>query len=494
MKKLKLKKPSLTFLRDPKFRYGSLSTALLCVAIAILIGLNGLFTTLEKKYGWRIDYSFNSITSHSQTTTDVLAALEDPVHIYALYEKGNEDLQLFELLNRYAAASDLVTWEQTPLSLNPALLTRFSSATTDNSVTEDSLVVYCEATDRFRVLDAADFLTLSIDYDAGTWAYGNLTYESSITSAIAYVTQETIPVVYMVQGHDELDEDTTATLADFLRGNHYDVRYSTLSAIEALTPDDLLVFMAPVRDLTASEMSAVTDFAAQGGSLLFVCDYSDPIGKMPNYQALLRSYGFIPIEGGVVIAAKEDSASYFEGNRTILLPEMQATDITLDLMLNGTTTLLMSAARAFETPEATDNSLSVSPMLLSGEGSYLHSLTSGSTSLSKQDGDPEGPFALALEAYRFSDSGDVSRAVVIGSTATLTSEYYYSITHAQEFIIRTMEYLVDSAASNLHVMARAAVRPALSAEALSLGSALLVALPLAVLAAALLILYPRRHL
>ena len=152
----------------------------------------------------------------------------------------------------------------------------------------------------------------------------------------------------------------------------------------------------------------------------------------------------------------------------------------------------MSTSRAFETPAATDNSLTVTPMLLSGEGSYLRSV-SGSTSLAKQPGDPEGPFPLALEAYRFSDTGDVSRAVILGSSAALTSEYYYSMTHAQEFILRVMEYLTDSAASNLHIMARTAVRPGLSADALTLGSLLLVALPLTVLGAALIILYPRRH-
>lgn len=485
-----MKKINLAFLRDPKFRYGSMSTALLCVAIAMLVALCGLFTALEAKYGWRVDYSFNSITSHSETTEAVLEELRYPVHIYALYERGSEDLLLFELLNRYAAATDLVTWEQAPLSLNPTFATRFAGATSDNAVTSDCLVVFCEETERFRVLNAADFLTLSIDYEAGTYAYDKLTYESSLTSAIAYVTQETIPVVYMVQGHDELDANTTAALADLLQGNHYDVRYAALKDM-ALTPDDLLVFMAPVRDLTDSELQIVTDFCQQGGSLLFACDYSDPIASMPNYQALLRSYGFLPREG-VVVAAKEDTSSYFEGNRTVLLPQMEATDITLDLLLNNTTTLLLSTVRAFETPEITDNSLTVTPMLLSGEGSYLRSL-SGSTSLSKQAGDPEGPFPLALEAYRFSGTGDVSRAVIIGSTAALTNEYYYTMTHAQEFIIRTMEYLVDSAASNLGIMARAAVRPGLSADALTLGSLLLVALPLSVLAAALIILYPRRY-
>lgn len=486
-----MKKRHFAFLRDPKFRYGSLSTALLCVAIALLVALNGLFTALEKKYGWRVDYSFNSITSHSEATEEILSELKLPVHIYALYEKGDEDMLLFELLNRYAAASKMITWEQTSLTLNPTLATRFAGATSDNTVTADSLVVFCPETERFRVLNAEDFLTLSIDYDAGVYAYDKLTYENSITSAIAYVTQDVIPVVYMVQGHDELDENTAATLADFLRSNHYDVRFAALSDI-SLYPEDLLVFLAPVRDLTDSELQIVTEFTRQGGSVLFACDYSDPLSSMPNYRALLRSYGFLPKEG-VVVAAKEDKSGYFEGNRTVLLPQMQPTDITLDLLLNDTSTLILSTPRAFETPDSTDKNLTVTPMLLSGEGSYLRSLSSG-TSLTQQPEDEVGPFPLALEAYRFSDTGDVSRAVMIGSTATLTNDYYYSMTHAQEFIIRTMEYLVDSAASNLHIMARTAVRPGLSADALTLGSLMLVVLPLAVLGAALLILYPRRHL
>ena len=141
-----MKKLNFAFLCDPKFRYGSLSTALLCIAIAVLVALNGLFTTLEKKYGWRVDYSFNSITSHSESTEELLVTLDMPVHIYALYEKGSEDLLLFELLDRYAAASDLVTWEQAALSLNPTFATRFAGSTADNAVTSDSLVVFCPET------------------------------------------------------------------------------------------------------------------------------------------------------------------------------------------------------------------------------------------------------------------------------------------------------------------------------------------------------------
>ncbi len=487
-----MKKIDLHFWRDPRFRYGSMSTLLLCLGLAAIIALNSLFTALEKKNGWRVDLSFNALTTHSEATTAILEKLPHPVHIYALFERGEEDLPLLELLDRYATVSDLITWEQTSASLNPTLLTRFSGTASENAVTSNSLIVHCDATDRYRVLSPDSFVSLTVDHTTGTFTDARYTYESEITAAIDYVTREAIPVVYMVQGHDELDADTSAVLNDLLAHNHYDIRYTTLSRIEP-TDDDLLVFLSPVRDLTDAELTKVTAFAASGGSILFSCDYSDPLSAMPNYTALLRSYGFLPLEG-VVIADKNDPDSYYESNRTILLPEMCATDLTLDLLLNGTDTLLMSTARAFETPGQTDGALTVEPLLLSSEGAHLRPLTSTAKSLDKQPGDLDGPFTLALQARRFSNTGDVSRAVILGSSVLLTSDYFHAMTHSQEFIIRIMDYLLDSRATDLDIMARPAIRPQLSAESVTLGSMLLVALPLAVLFAAVLILYPRRHL
>ena len=482
----------IKFWQNPRFRYGSMSTLLLCTALAILVALNALFTTLEKKNGWRLDYSFNAVTTQSEATLQILDDLAYPVHIYALFERGQEDLPLMELLDRYAAASDLVTWEQTSASLNPLLLSRFAGATSDDVVSTDSLIVYCETTDRFRVLSPTDFVSLSYDYETGDFAYANYTYESAITSAIVYVTQETIPVVYMIQGHDELDANTADVLTQLLMSNHYDVRFASLSDIE-LTTEDLVVFLAPVMDISSSELSKLSAFMSGGGSILFACDYTDPLDRMPNYQALLRAYGFLPMEG-VVVASAQEPDTYYENNRLFLLPEMLSTDVTLDLLSAGSTTLLMATARAFETPGDTDNNLIVSPVLQSGDQSYLRSLTDGSTTLTRQEGDLDGPFTLALQARRAADTGDVSRAFIIGSTTLLTSDQLHAMTHTEEFIIRVVEFLLDSAPVDLGIMAKTAIRPQLSAESITLGSVLLVALPIAVLAAALIILPPRRHL
>ena len=196
MKKLNL----LRALRSPRLRYGSISTLLLCLALAVLIALNALFTVLEDRNGWRLDCSFNSMTTYSDATAEVLSAVDTPVVIYALFERGQEDLQLFELLDRYCAASSFVSWEQTPLSLNPSMATRFQGGSSGGEVSTDCLVVYCQETDRFRVLTPMSFIGISVNTTTGSYEITSITYEKELTAAISYVTQEKIPVVWMLQG------------------------------------------------------------------------------------------------------------------------------------------------------------------------------------------------------------------------------------------------------------------------------------------------------
>ena len=106
--------------------------------------------------------------------------------------------------------------------------------------------------------------------------------------------------------------------------------------------------------------------------------------------------------------------------------------------------------------------------------------------------DPEGPFALALEARRVTTEGYVSRAFIIGCAAAIADRQLFAMTDSRQVVIRVMEFLLKLDASDLSIMPRQAVRPALGTGSTALGSLLLTALPLAVLMAALLVLGPRR--
>lgn len=480
------------WLKSPRFRYGGLSAAVLIAALSALVALNLLTDRLERQNGWRVDCSFNAITTQSQATLDVLDALDKPVHIYAFYDKGDEDAPLLELLNRYAVASDNVTWEQTSLSLNPALVQLFSNAQTGEEVSANSIVVYCETTGRYRVLNGMDFASFSFDGTTGGYQVAGLNYEGRITSAIHYVTRDQVPRALFLQGHGEPNDEETVYLADLLYTNNYDVYYFSLDTDQiTLEKDDLLLILSPQRDMTGDEMVVLQNHIRQGGSILFTCDYGDPMERMPNYRALLRSYGFLPKEG-IVMAAEKETATYYGGNRYYLRPSMQVTDITMELVADNATSLILPGCRAFAIPEESDVNLLCEPMLLSGTGSRLDPL-SDTQSASEQETE-KGPFALALQASRMSEEGIISRACVLGCSEVLINSDLYAMTVSQEFTMRIAEYLLNMDSVDLNIMAKAAIRPMLGPDAAGPGSLILVFLPMSVVAAAVVILAPRRRM
>jgi len=167
--------------------------------------------------------------------------------------------------------------------------------------------------------------------------------------------------------------------------------------------------------------------------------------------------------------------------------------VTYDLVASGVDTLLLVGSRGFEIPQQNDRNLDVSPVLTSGYKAYLRSLKGDMTTLEQLDEDELGPFALGLQARRVTTGGYISRAFVLGCSTLLTDSQIHAMTDSQEFILRVMEFLLDTEPVDLGIMAKAALRPQLSVESVALGSVLLVALPLAVLAAAFIVLWPRRN-
>ena len=477
--------------RSAKLRTGGASALMLVILIAALIALNIGAGVLEKRYGWRADYSFNSISTHSGETRELLSDLKHPVHIWALFRNGDEDAPLLELLDRYAAASGgKITWEQADPGLNPALTVRFSTETLTPG--ESDLIIWCEETGRFRVLGPDDYVDLSIDQETGEYTYAGWTYERSITMAVDYVTRERVPRIVILQGHGELNPEETADYESMMTANQYEVVYETLEGTQYIPePTDLLVMFSPLRDLTDAELGVLTEYAARGGSFLFTCDFSDPVEGMPNFSTLLRSYGFLP-RMGVVIADEKATDTYYSGMPTYLIPEVVSTDITMDMIAAGQNHLLLPGCRAFEETEESDRNLTVLPVLRSGETSYLKVLAGETTSIDRAEGDAQGPFALALEARRITAEGYLSRAFVIGCSSALTQQQIYAMTDTAQLNLKVADFLMNTVQTGGTIAAKDALRPALGIGSLTLGSVMIVALPAAVLLMAMLVLYRRR--
>ena len=176
------------------------------------------------------------VATISLQTDEVLSALQHPVHLYALFSPGQEDASLISLLERYAAASPMVSFSQENLLQNPLLVSKVSSQFDDHAVTTDSLIVECADTGRIRVLDGTNYLQQSYDPASGVYYVSGLTYEKSLTEAILYVTADRLPVVQVLTGHDELDAQETAALRKLLTDANYECRTVSLASRDTWTP------------------------------------------------------------------------------------------------------------------------------------------------------------------------------------------------------------------------------------------------------------------
>ena len=476
-------------LRQPKWRHGRWSLLALSAMIATCVLLNVGVAALEREYGWRKDYSFNGYASTGAETKAALSRLENPVELYLLYQGGQMDSQMLELLYRYDALSDLIQVLPTDIAKNPGIFNRFQGDL-ERALEVDTVIVNCGATERYRVLTYADFIAQGYNIDEGTFEIAGLAYEKRLTEAIVYVAEDSIPVVGLLQGHGELTPEDLQVFTGFLRSNNYDSRPVNLLRGDSLEGIDLLLVASPQKDVTDGELQSLSSFAQEGGNFLVLRDFTDPM-SLPNYFSLLLNYGVQPL-AGYVIAGEEDAGSYFD-ERVYLLPYMCELDMTLPLIANGLDSLLMVDATAFEAPREPDSRLTTATVLKSGPNAYLREDPSGSAGIDRLPGERVGEFSLALFAHRMHPSGNVSRMFALGNSSLLALEYFYQIPFTEEFIIQVMNELLPQKTVSLDIMVPAAFPPRLRASSPAAGAVLLAVPPFLLLAVALFVLLPRRN-
>ena len=148
----------LARLRQPKWRHGRRSILLMAAFLAVFVLVNAAVTGLENLYGWRKDLSYNRYATTGEETQKALERVQDDVELYLLYQNGDEDEQVLQVLNRYKVLSDHISVIPTDIARNPAILSRFTGDET-TSVAADSVIVSCPATGRYKVLDYQNFFT-----------------------------------------------------------------------------------------------------------------------------------------------------------------------------------------------------------------------------------------------------------------------------------------------------------------------------------------------
>ena len=470
----------------------SAASLLLCLLAAVVcIAVIGVADALESRYALRADLSFNSVTTHSEATRNVLSRLTRDVHAYAVFSDSNELTDLSALLDRYQASSPHFSWSRESLSRNPLLLQWVSDDLGDSAVTTDCLVIRCEETGRTRVLTWADYVAFGYNPESGQYEFTGLTYEKSLTSAILAVTSDELPSVQLLTGHGELTHEETTALESRLADANYECSRIDLRRGDLLDKDAPLLILSPTSDISDTELNQLFTFVQNGGSLFVTVDLTDPV-HLPNLYALYRLYGVEPLPG-VIVADSSDRSSYYS-DPVELTPVMNSTDVTQPLIAAEADFIILAPARALSLIDNGSVSLLRQVVLESGEGAYRRVPEEGSIDLNQQPDDPTGPFTLAVLCDRGFDDGTRSRAFFIGNSTAFTNEQVYSLSYSNELLLQVMQVLRGSNDLDLSILPRDAVRPALNDRGSLMPVLLLTVPPLLVAVLAVAVLQPRKYL
>ena len=385
-------------------RGGGYSLAVTAVVLAICVAVNvlaGLLPTSATRY----DISAAKLYSVTSSTKAVLTGLTDDVTIYWVVQAGQEDSVIENLLGKYESLSDHITVEVK----NPDVYPTFAAQYTDETVANNSLVVECG--DRSRYIAYDDIYQQEVDYSTYSASY-SFDGEGQISSAIDYVTREELPQVYRLTGHGEAE--LSEVFSGQLTKDNIEVTDFSLLTENGVPEDaDCVLIYAPESDISEEEVTLLADYVSGGGKLLVLAGPTQD-GTLTNLYSLLENYGVTTADGIVV---ESDSQYYTFGYPYILMPDMASSDVTDSLISEGYNAVMPISQGL----TVGDSASGVTGLLTTSDTAFSKAAGYAMTTVDKEDGDTDGPFALAVEIT------DGSGEMIWFASSLLVEDAYNSI-------------------------------------------------------------------
>ena len=367
-------------MKNQAFKGGTYSLAVTAIVLAILVAVNVMANVLPANLT-KLDISSSQLYSITSNTKVVVNALQKDVTIYWIVQSDMEDSVMENLLAKYDSLSEHIT----VVKKNPDTYPTFAQQYTDGTVTNNDLVVECG--DRYRYISYSEIYLAEVDYTTYSEVY-SFDGEGAITSAIDYVVSEELPQIYVLEGHGEeaLSEEFAVQVE---KENMELVQFSLLNADEIPQEADCILINAPTSDISEEEKTMLADYVAAGGKLLVM---AGPVkeGALTNLTALLADYGVETAEGIVI---EGDRGYYAFQAPEIMLPDIQSHSIT-DPLIASNYYVIMPIAQGL-TVGSTGNG-TVTELLTTSESAFSKVAGYSLETYEKEEGDIEGPFALAV--------------------------------------------------------------------------------------------------
>ena len=379
---------------------GSYSLAVTAIVLAILIAVNILASVLPTSVT-KYDITSTNLYSVTSSTKVVVNALEKDVTIYWIVQADEEDEVIENLLGKYESLSSHITVTKK----NPDVFPTFTSQYTSEDVPNNSLIVECG--DKSRYISYNDIYLTDVDYTTYSYVY-SFDGEGAITSAIDYVVSDELPKVYTLEGHGE-ESLPSEFQTQIEKENIALASFSLLNTDEIPEDADALLIYAPQSDISEEEATLLEDYLTDGGKLLVIAGPTEN-GTLTNLYSVLEAYGVEAADGIVV---ESDREHYAFQQPYILLPDISSSEITDPLLEENYYAIIPIAQGLTITGD------SATALLTTSDSAFSKIAGFQLETYEKEDGDIDGPFAVAVSV----DTGSDGQLIWFSSNHFLEESY-----------------------------------------------------------------------
>lgn len=471
-------------LRTRNFRVGGYSVLAAAIVIAIAVFANVLVSALPAKYT-QFDTTSSQLFSLSEQTELLVSGLEDEVTVYWIVQNGAEDSTLSTLLDRYAALSKNLKVSKIDPDVQPTFVQQYVTG----SIYNNSLVVECGERSTYVSYEDIYEYDYSNYYSTGSYDVG-FAGESALTSAIDYVTNEDLPKLYTLTGHGESALSTNFQ-ASVDKQNILTESLSLLT-VEGVPEDaDCLLINAPTSDVSESERDAILEYLQAGGKLVLITGPLQDGTELTNLEAVMEYYG-VTAEDGIVVEGSQ--SNYIFPSPVNLLPEYGSHEITSPLSSGGYY-MCLPVAQGLSVSDTGRDGVSVTQLLTTSGEAFSKLSGYNMTTYEKEEGDIDGPFALAVAVTETLDNGGETELIWVSSAYLLDDATNQGVSGGNEdFFLNCLNWLCGSESGiSIHAKSISNEYLTITSGASSMLTALVVVIiPAAFLAFGIVVWYRRK--
>ena len=407
-----------TLLKDKRFRYGTMSTAMMIFAVVIFVLVNILADEFNRSWDLTVE-QFYTLTPQTHRFLD---ELEMDVTLYYITRTGTETplhsrLVVSQLLAEFAAASPRITVETRDPMINPTFVHQFVTGV-DGGVPDGSVVVRSEQ--GFRVITPADMETLGFSMQTFRQFLESVDVERVITQAIHALTLGDPTVIYHIVGSGEFS--LPQSFVEFLESENFVVREHNALLNDIPETADALFITMPPRDWGSVKADRILDYLDNREGRAFMA--LGLVGeRFPELDRVLQAYGlqlgdYLVIEGNPGLTVRLPIG---ESVMTGMIPiQGDHEDIIVPLEEHGFRQLFLEPT-SIEILQMRRVTTNIEPLLVSSRDSYGRHLDTDADTILQVPDDVEGPFALAVAVTDsiFVDTTRITKLVVVSNWSIL---------------------------------------------------------------------------